>query len=160
MRNDLADYDRRQGRLAEALAGFREARRVQVLLGCRPLVPEINIGFTLAELGRDHEAIGALLPLEDFCDSWTRANFACHVRAGVLPSLIRLGRREDAALRVEKIERYLTDEGLVDEEISTFLQQAADLAGPRGWTELAERCGRLAASQRDRLSPGPSSGPS
>ena len=148
VRNDLADYDRREGRLDQALAGFREARRVQVLLGCRPLVPEINIGFTLAELGRDHEAIGVLLPLEDFCDSWTRANFATHIRAGVLAPLIRLGREDDVRARLEKVDRYLTDEGLVDEEIAGFLKRASDLAP---WPAVRERCARLAADQFERI---------
>jgi serine/threonine protein kinase/tetratricopeptide (TPR) repeat protein len=150
--NDLADYARREGRLEEALVGFRDAHRRQTALGYRPLVPEINVGFTLAELGRHREALAVLEPMEGFLDAWTRANFAAHVRAGMLPSLAVLHRPEDFELRLGKLEAFLGEEGLVDEEIAEFLQSAGAQATVRGWDGLAERCAALEASQRQGLS--------
>lgn len=149
--NDLADYARRQGRLDEALAGFREARQIQISLGLRPLVPEINLGLTLAEQGRHDEALAALERLEGFLDAWRRANFAAHVRAGMLRSLAVQGREADFGVRLLKLEDFLGRSGLAEEELAHFLEEAAAAALDRGWAALARRAEALARVQHRRL---------
>jgi len=152
--NDLADYDRREGRLDAALEGFREARRRQVALGYRPFVPEVNIGLTLAAMGRDEEAVAVLEPLETYLEEWRRARFAAHVRAGLLTSLARLDRRPDFAMRLDALDAFLGESGLVDEEFADFLQDGSAAAAARSWTAEAERARRLAEAQRLALGPG------
>ena len=151
--NDLADYDRREGRLDAALEGFREARRRQVALGYRPFVPEVNIGLTLAAMGRHEEAVAALEPLETYLDEWRRGRFAAHVRAGLLSSLGRLDRRPDFAMRLDALGTFLEESGLVDEELAEFLETGAAEASVRGWAAEAARARRLAEAQRRALGP-------